>query len=103
MLGTDVIWLVLVGFASLQIVFVCSWNVGATLDTDVIGWCLLESLSFTLSSSVPGVSGQRLVRMSLAVAYGIRFPSSCLCLFMQSWGNAWYGRHWLLLMGFASL
>ena len=39
----------------------------------------------------------------MVAAYWIRLPSSCLRLFMELRGNAWYGHHWLLLIGFASL
>ena len=96
-------WLLLMGFASLQVVFFCSWSFGPMLGTDVIGWCLLGSLPFKLSSSVHGVAGHCLVRTSLAGAYWNRFPSRCLLLFLEFRGNAWYGCHWRLLMGFASL
>ena len=68
MLGTDIIawygWLLLIGFAYLQVVLVCSWSCGAMLGTDIIGCCLLDSLPFKLSSFVHGVSGQCLVRSS---------------------------------------
>ena len=71
------------------------------LGTD--GCCLLDPLTFKLSSSVHGVAGQCLVRTSLVAAYWIRFPSSWLRLFMELRRNAWYGRHWLLHIGFAFL
>ena len=86
-------WLVLIGIAFLHVVFFCSWSFGAMLGTDVIGGCLWDSLAFKLSLSVHAISGQCLVRTSLVAAYGIRFPLSCLRLFMESRGNAWYGRH----------
>ena len=73
------------------------------LGTDVIGCCFLDLLSFKLSSYVSGVSGPGLLRTSSVGAYWIRFSSSCLRLFMEFQGNAWSGRHWLLLVGCASL